>query len=43
LERYFQVLTGDGRVGGVLSSHPGVDKVTFTGSGPTGAKVMKVG
>jgi acyl-CoA reductase-like NAD-dependent aldehyde dehydrogenase len=33
------VLTGDGRVGAMLASHPGVDGVSFTGSVPTGRKV----
>ena len=33
------MLTGDGRVGAMLTSHPGVDGVSFTGSVPTGRKV----
>ncbi|KQP57120.1 aldehyde dehydrogenase [Agreia sp. Leaf283] len=35
-----QVLTGDGRVGAALTAHPGVDKVSFTGSTEVGRKVM---
>jgi acyl-CoA reductase-like NAD-dependent aldehyde dehydrogenase len=35
-----QVLTGDGRVGAALTAHPGVDKVSFTGSTAIGRKVM---
>ena len=34
------VVTGGGDVGAALSAHPLVSKVTFTGSGPTGAKVV---
>lgn len=34
------VITGDGRVGARLVEHPKTDKVSFTGSVPTGAKVM---
>jgi betaine-aldehyde dehydrogenase len=34
------VLTGDGKVGAALVEHPLTDKVSFTGSGPTGTKVM---
>ncbi|CAN0270524.1 unnamed protein product [Pylaiella littoralis] len=35
------VLTGEGSPAGAsLSAHPGVDKVSFTGSVPTGQKVM---
>jgi len=36
-----QVVTGDGRIGNDLVTHKLTDKVTFTGSVPTGAKVMK--
>jgi len=36
----FNVLTGYGRgVGAMLASHPGVDKVAFTGSTPTGKAI----
>ncbi len=34
------VVTGTGVAGAALSSHPGVDKLAFTGSIATGAKVM---
>jgi acyl-CoA reductase-like NAD-dependent aldehyde dehydrogenase len=34
------VLTGDGRVGAALTTHPGVDKVSFTGSTQVGRAVM---
>jgi len=35
------VLTGTGPVAGqALASHPGVDKLAFTGSVPTGTKIM---
>jgi betaine-aldehyde dehydrogenase len=34
------VVSGAGDVGSALVAHPSVDKVTFTGSVPTGAKVM---
>ncbi|MBZ5739349.1 aldehyde dehydrogenase family protein [Nocardioides mangrovi] len=35
----FNVLTGDGRVGAALVEHPGVDKVSFTGSTEVGRQV----
>ncbi|SIS99738.1 betaine aldehyde dehydrogenase [Roseivivax lentus] len=35
----FQVLQGMGPVGATLTTHPGVDKVSLTGSVPTGQKV----
>lgn len=34
------IVQGGGVAGHLLSSHPGVDKVSFTGSVPTGKKVM---
>ena len=37
------IITGAGNVGGLLSNHPDVDKITFTGSVPTGVKVMTAG
>ncbi|PPA70365.1 aldehyde dehydrogenase family protein [Jeotgalibacillus proteolyticus] len=38
----FQHVTGYGaEIGAALSSHPGVDQITFTGSVPTGIAVMK--
>ena len=36
----FNVLTGDASVGRQLSSHPGVDRVSFTGSDGVGAMIM---
>ncbi|WP_033295668.1 aldehyde dehydrogenase [Amycolatopsis jejuensis] len=35
------VVTGDGRTGQLLTAHPGVAKVSFTGSTASGIKVMK--
>ncbi|WP_367607820.1 betaine-aldehyde dehydrogenase [Legionella sp. W05-934-2] len=37
----FNVVTGNGEAGTLLSRHPDVAKVSFTGSVPTGKKVMK--
>jgi aldehyde dehydrogenase (NAD+)/betaine-aldehyde dehydrogenase len=37
----FNVIIGDAEVGRRLSSHPGVDKVSFTGSDAVGAKIME--
>lgn len=34
------VITGDNAIGAALSSHPGIAKMTFTGSTETGKKVM---
>ncbi|MEM1155471.1 MAG: aldehyde dehydrogenase family protein [Pseudomonadota bacterium] len=34
------LVSGDGNVGSALSSHPKVKKISFTGSTPTGQKVM---
>lgn len=34
------VLTGDGRVGAALVAHPGLDKVSFTGSTEVGKKIV---
>lgn len=34
------VVSGDGRVGAMVTSHPGVNHITFTGSVPTGTAVM---
>lgn len=36
----FNVVQGEGETGQLLTTHPGVDKVSFTGSVPTGKKVM---
>lgn len=33
------IVSGDGAVGGALAAHPGIDKLTFTGSVPTGRVV----
>jgi len=32
-------VTGAGDVGAQLAAHPGIDKISFTGSGPTGQKI----
>lgn len=37
----FQALSGDDTLGPMLTSHPGVDKVSFTGSTTTGKKIME--
>lgn len=37
----FQVLTGGGAIGAHLSSHMGIQKVSFTGSGVTGRKIQE--
>ena len=36
----FNVVQGDGRVGAMLTGHPGIAKVSFTGEVGTGKKVM---
>ncbi|MFG6666437.1 betaine-aldehyde dehydrogenase [Halomonas sp. HNIBRBA4712] len=36
----FNVVQGDGRVGAMLTEHPGIAKVSFTGEVGTGKKVM---
>ena len=36
----FNVIHGDGSVGALMTTHPGIDKVTFTGEVGTGKKVM---
>lgn len=36
----FNVLLGDGHLGAWISTHPTIEKVSFTGSVPTGKKVM---
>jgi acyl-CoA reductase-like NAD-dependent aldehyde dehydrogenase len=35
------VVTGDGRVGQALCEHPGVDRISFTGGGATGRRVLE--
>lgn len=37
----FQVLNGDDRLGRAITTHPGVQKITFTGSTATGKKIME--
>ncbi|MFV0278693.1 MAG: aldehyde dehydrogenase family protein [Parahaliea sp.] len=37
----FNVVTGDGSVGAILTSHPDINKIVFTGSTPTGKKIMQ--
>jgi acyl-CoA reductase-like NAD-dependent aldehyde dehydrogenase len=36
-------VAGPGRIGAQLAEHPGVDKIVFTGSTPTGRDIMKRG
>ncbi|WP_280551989.1 betaine-aldehyde dehydrogenase [Halomonas sp. 25-S5] len=36
----FNVVHGDGRVGALMTGHPGIDKISFTGEVGTGKKVM---
>lgn len=36
----FQVLLGAGEIGAAITTHPDIEKVSFTGSVPTGKKVM---
>ncbi len=36
----FNVIHGDGSVGALMTEHPGIDKVSFTGEVGTGRKVM---
>ena len=35
------IVTGSNEIGGYMSRHPGIDKITFTGSTATGRKVME--
>jgi acyl-CoA reductase-like NAD-dependent aldehyde dehydrogenase len=37
----FQALSGDDRLDPWLTAHPGIDKISFTGSTATGKKVME--
>lgn len=37
----FNVVTGDGSLGANISSHPDIRKIVFTGSSPTGKKIMQ--
>ncbi|WP_295947380.1 aldehyde dehydrogenase family protein [uncultured Bartonella sp.] len=34
------IVTGKGELGALMSSHPGINKIVFTGSAPTGRKIM---
>ena len=36
-----QVLGGDDKLGPMLTAHPGISKVSFTGSIATGKKIME--
>lgn len=36
-----QGLSGDDSLGPLLTSHPGIDKISFTGSTATGKRVME--
>ncbi|CRK41159.1 hypothetical protein BN1723_018801, partial [Verticillium longisporum] len=36
-----QALSGDDNLGPWLTAHPGIQKVSFTGSTPTGIRVMQ--
>jgi aldehyde dehydrogenase (NAD+) len=35
------IITGDGRTGAALASHPGIDKIAFTGSTEVGKKIAR--
>lgn len=37
----FNVVAGDGSLGAMMSQHPDIDKIVFTGSTPTGKKIMQ--
>ncbi len=37
----FNVVAGDGSLGAQMSSHPDINKIVFTGSTPTGKKIMQ--
>merc|ERR1712142_993735 len=39
----YNVIQGEGETGALLSNNPGCDKLSFTGSVPTGAKIMAAG
>ena len=40
-EGVLNIVQGEGQTGADLSSHPDVAKISFTGSVPTGSKIMK--
>lgn len=37
----FNVVSGDGSLGAAITSHPDINKIVFTGSTPTGKKIMQ--
>ena len=37
----FNIISGDNRLGPWITSHPGIDKISFTGSTATGRRVME--
>ena len=37
----FNIVSGDGSLGAAMSSHPDINKIVFTGSTPTGKKIMQ--
>ncbi len=37
----FNVVSGDGSLGAAMSAHSGIDKIVFTGSTPTGKRIME--
>jgi len=37
----FNIVTGDGSLGAAISQHPDINKIVFTGSTPTGKKIME--
>jgi acyl-CoA reductase-like NAD-dependent aldehyde dehydrogenase len=37
----FNIVTGDGSLGAAMTSHPGINKIVFTGSTATGKKIMQ--
>ena len=39
----FNVIQGDGDTGALLTKHEDVAKISFTGSVPTGVKIMQAG
>jgi len=40
-EGVVNIVVGDGEIGGYLVEHPGIDKITFTGSSATGRSIMR--
>ena len=37
----FNIVTGDGGLGAAITNHPDINKIVFTGSTPTGKKIMQ--